>query len=1003
MYSVRSTEGIVSYASESNTYNVTELPPGKSLIIYEAFDGCNNVAYDTTTINVKDDMPPVAICNEHTVVSLSIDEESDSLETSAKVFASSIDDGSFDNCNEVWLKVLRMDMKNCDSGQNVSQFGDYVQFCCDDLNGNYQVALRVFEKNPGEGYVSEVRMQEGGDLFGMYTDCMALVELQDKLPPQIVAPTDLTVSCDVVYDIDNLAGTFGDINVNQRNGDSIFILDRACPEEDLFDIDNPNATYQKFVGFGGYAYDACDVEIREVLDINMGCDEGEIRRIFTAEDISGNITIVTQTISIQNCISFYISDEDCSNADPFDGIIWPCDYYFENCEVNTDTSVTGSPIIPYETCQLIGIKFRDIEFEGVGDGCYTFLREWRIIDECQFEVDLDDYHVGEWRYYQEIHVANTTPPSFANCENIQLGVDPNNCDATLDFTMLAIDDCTSEEKLQYKYYLDINNDQVIEDSLLSSNISTSLEIGIHRIIWYVFDGCANLGYCEQLITVKDNNPPQPYCYNGLSTSIDESNTSIEFWASDFDLGSYDDCTNPVFVSFSPDTSDNRMLIDCNTIDKSPIDTLDIIIWITDASGNQSTCSSYLIVESRNDVCSEEELIANISGEILNHTGGETLENVSVEISADYMEKELETNTLGGYFMFEGLKMYEDYLIKPTKNDDVLNGVTTLDLVLIQKHILGLEELDNPFDLIAADINNSNKITASDLLDLRKVILGIKTNFLNNNSWRFVPDKFSFLDPQFPWIFPEQVEINNLSNSEHERFMGVKIGDVNGSVKFNASPTSSVRNKMVLDAIYSADQKTISIQTQNLSNFVGYQLSFSIKTDADKLMISSPITGFSENNYHIENRDGNTNINISFNALDGLENNENVLFVVHDIEYFQELNLNNSYLNEMYDQDLNIQQVEIRNIEPKSGGVILFQNKPNPFNGLTEVSFFLPEGAYVNFSLSDIEGRKILTESKYYHSGTNEFNLDMRATDSGIYYLQMNTGDFNSAIKLILLK
>ena len=54
------------------------------------------------------------------------------------------------------------------------------------------------------------------------------------------------------------------------------------------------------------------------------------------------------------------------------------------------------------------------------------------------------------------------------------------------------------------------------------------------------------------------------------------------------------------------------------------------------------------------------------------------------------------------------------MLTASKNDDYLNGVSTLDLLLIQRHILGIETLDDPYKFIAADVNNDQEITATDL-------------------------------------------------------------------------------------------------------------------------------------------------------------------------------------------------------------------------------------------------------------------------------------------------
>ena len=91
----------------------------------------------------------------------------------------------------------------------------------------------------------------------------------------------------------------------------------------------------------------------------------------------------------------------------------------------------------------------------------------------------------------------------------------------------------------------------------------------------------------------------------------------------------------------------------------------------------------------------------------------------------------------GKYTFSNLAKLNDYEIKPEKNTGHLDGITTLDLVIMQRHILGLKTLDSPYKLIAADINNSKSVTAADLVELRKVVLGVESEFKYNTSWRFV--------------------------------------------------------------------------------------------------------------------------------------------------------------------------------------------------------------------------------------------------------------------------
>lgn len=129
----------------------------------------------------------------------------------------------------------------------------------------------------------------------------------------------------------------------------------------------------------------------------------------------------------------------------------------------------------------------------------------------------------------------------------------------------------------------------------------------------------------------------------------------------------------------------------------------------------------------------------------------------------------------------------NFSVTPSKNINPLNGVTTNDLVLIQKHILGIELFDSPWKLIAADANQDGKVTTSDIIVLRKLILGVTAELPNGKSWRFLPLDYTFPNPANPFLppFPERIEVPNTTElvPSDFAFRGVKIGDVD----FSADP------------------------------------------------------------------------------------------------------------------------------------------------------------------------------------------------------------------------
>ncbi|MFM8486134.1 MAG: hypothetical protein ACKOCH_07350, partial [Bacteroidota bacterium] len=142
----------------------------------------------------------------------------------------------------------------------------------------------------------------------------------------------------------------------------------------------------------------------------------------------------------------------------------------------------------------------------------------------------------------------------------------------------------------------------------------------------------------------------------------------------------------------------------------------------------------------------------------------------------------------GQYALNNLPGCDSVEVKPYRNDNPLNGLTTFDLVLISKHILGIEPLGSPWKLIAADANKSGSVTTADIIALRKLILGIDTALANNTSWRFI-DKSHVFPNQFNPFIPAPPESKKLltgaDNITGLDFTAIKVGDVNETAAPNA--------------------------------------------------------------------------------------------------------------------------------------------------------------------------------------------------------------------------
>ena len=115
----------------------------------------------------------------------------------------------------------------------------------------------------------------------------------------------------------------------------------------------------------------------------------------------------------------------------------------------------------------------------------------------------------------------------------------------------------------------------------------------------------------------------------------------------------------------------------------------------------------------------------------------------------------------GVYELTNLDSSEPITITPVRGGDDANGVSTIDMVITQRHILGLTLFDSPYKMIAADINRSGSITTFDMVLLRRLILQYTEEFPTNTSWRFVDADFEFTDPSNPFLddFPEFITID----------------------------------------------------------------------------------------------------------------------------------------------------------------------------------------------------------------------------------------------------
>lgn len=175
-------------------------------------------------------------------------------------------------------------------------------------------------------------------------------------------------------------------------------------------------------------------------------------------------------------------------------------------------------------------------------------------------------------------------------------------------------------------------------------------------------------------------------------------------------------------------------------------------------------------------------LGNLGGKV-QMENGKGISGVKVYLSGNQLNDSTTTDVNGDY-LFENIPMLDGYGLSANKVQAASIGVSALDLLLTQKHLLGVKKLDSPFKMLSADANASNSITLVDLIQIRKVLLGSAEDFGSTPVWRFVISDYNFSDPDNPFSLPAS-NIYYLTEFFSEdildfNFIGFKTGDVDGS-------------------------------------------------------------------------------------------------------------------------------------------------------------------------------------------------------------------------------
>ena len=1022
----------------SSPKHALDVPKGNWIFTIAAIDCCGNMATTNINVNVVDRTPPVPIAHQDLIIGLTISGtgdgsgDSESMQSGvAKIFKENINNGSFDMCSNVHVEIRR-DERGCENTNHQTysnllprfcdanyassdhDYGREVAFCCFDAardgdgdgeaDGLVKVWMRVWDDGNMDGVYGSYESVNGKcNILDNYNETWVYVKVENKLEPILNCPPDITIPCD--WDYTDLSVTGGGVTA--------------------------------VVPCNSAEYDYTDW-------VNVNCGQGQVERNWFVVGFPNSVC--SQIITIYNPDAQTPVDIQC----PGNGQV---------VHVDCDDHNIPEPWFTGNACSLTGIS-SSIDTFFIEDGaCYKVTKEWKIIDWCSGEEYTCEYTFAK--------IDSEAP--VVDCEDITVALDDywdadndgNYCELANDIILAnsATDngDCPSDW-IKWIVKIDYWNDGTIDDerssffphnssgyiapSGMGQDISIRLRkslagapMALHRVEWKAFDGCGNIDQCAQYVTVTDTKAPTPYCV-GISTALMEAGSLVELWASDFNIGSFDNCTEKddllfTFAGISPVLSRINQVHYFNSngpISQSAYESqgfpaqkwnpatkssatkfigtdwcgsnnIEVSVW--DEKYNTDFCVVELIIDGI-ECMSTAVPRANIGGYI-NTASNEPVLGTTITNSSNQPSYPLEYITdTDGVFAFNNNIMYQDYSLSAVKDNGHLNGISTLDLVLIQRHVLSLAPFDSGYKIVAADINSDEKVTASDLVELRKLILGIYSQLPNNDSWRFV-DAAQTLNQSNPWPLIEAISIESIDQDMMaESFTGIKIGDVNNSVVANITSVDvDIRSSAKLDLILenSENGQIVVKAGTNYRDVYGFQLGLNV--DAQLANITPGAINVTTDNFGITK----SSVLTSYSSANSETISEGqILFTMH-FNNNTEVSLDRKSINaEAYiGSDYSIVDIDLRNTENKTT-YSLMQNEPNPFSETTNIQFTIPTADQVTLSVTDLSGKVIKSITNSYESGTHNIvvnNKDLNT--SGVLYYTLESGTFTDTKKMIIIE
>jgi|GEM_PF-2134750 len=368
-----------------------------------------------------------------------------------------------------------------------------------------------------------------------------------------------------------------------------------------------------------------------------------------------------------------------------------------------------------------------------------------------------------------------------------------------------------------------------------------------------------------------------------------------------------------------------------------------------------------------------------------------------------------TGPEGGYLMF-----VDDGSYSVTAMEDeeypLHWGMNILDVVKTNRHLAVIEEFDDPFKMIAGDVDVDGDVTILDVVNMKEALAMLAP--LPSGPMGFFDSLFEITFDNW-WVAPMAINVTLPPSAMDIDFTGVCFGDVNASFFDFPTGTDEITGNLQVVSVSASPGEEINVPIWYDGEYTmhGYQLN--VNYDSDKLefigvnqdgVIANNIDGtirlvWSDISNGIETE--NAIVSLRFNVL--AEEGESTTISIDDVMIADydgnliDVSLENGDVNVMttgvrFDDSLVITEYK------------LHTPYPNPFNPTTTISFDVPEISEVSVRVFNTLGQMV---GELYNGkvpmGRYELTFNGAGMASGVYYVVMQAADMKQVVPIQLVK